>query len=57
MKEFHSEPVYNKKYLRARTKFYNDKINTNCQNNEMPKKCSQCVCLSTRLIDSVFRMS
>ena len=30
-----------KKSLRARTKFYNDKINTNCHDNEMPKKCSQ----------------
>ena len=32
-KEFDSEPVYNEKYLKVKTKFYNGKINTNFYNN------------------------
>ena len=27
-KEFHSEPVYNEKYLKTKIKSYNEKINT-----------------------------
>ena len=37
-KEFDSNPVYNKKYLRAKIKPYNGKINTNFHNNKLPKK-------------------
>ena len=31
--EFDSNPGYNKKYLTAKTKSYNEKINTNFHNN------------------------
>ena len=44
-KGFGSEPVYN------------NKINTNFHDNEIPKEYSHCVCLSVILIDSVFKMS
>ena len=54
-KEFDSEPVYNEKYLKAKTNSYNRKINTNFDNNKIPKECSQFICLSVTLIDSVFR--
>ena len=27
--EFDSDPVYNEKYLKAKLKFYNEKVNTN----------------------------
>ena len=54
-KKFDSEPVYNEKYLKAKTNFYNRKINTNFDNNKIPKECSQFICLSVTLIDSVFR--
>ena len=40
-KEFDSEPVYNEKYLIAKIKFYNGKINTNFHNNKIPKEGSQ----------------
>ena len=53
-KEFDSEPVYNAKYLKAKIKSYNGKINTNFHNNEIPKEGSQFSCLSVILIDSVF---
>ena len=43
-KEFDIEPVYNEKYLKARIKFYNGKINTNFLNNKIPKTGSQFIC-------------
>ena len=33
----------------------NGKINTNFHNNKIPKKGSQCICLSVILIDSVYK--
>ena len=54
-KEFDSEPVYNEKYLKAKTNSYNRKINTNFDNNKIPKEGSQFICLSVTQIDSVFR--
>ena len=51
-KEFDSEPVYNNKYLKAKIKSYEEKINTNFHNNNVPKEGSQYICLSVILIDS-----
>ena len=56
-KEFDSEPVYNEKYLKAKIKSYNGKINTNFHNNKITKEGSQFFCLSVILIDSNFRTS
>ena len=49
------EPIYNEKHLKAKTKSYNGKINTNFRNNEISKEGSYYICLSVILIDSVFR--
>ena len=54
-KEFDSKPVYNEKYLEAKIKCYNGKINTNFYNNKIQREDSQFICLSLILIDSVFR--
>ena len=53
--EFDSKPVYNEKYLKAKIKSYNGKINTNFYNSKIPGERSQFICLSVILIDSVFR--
>ena len=45
-KEFDSKVVYNEKYLKAKIKIYNGKINTNFHNNKIPKECFQCICTS-----------
>ena len=37
-KKFDSEPVYKEKYLKAKIKSYNGKIDMNFHNNKMPKK-------------------
>ena len=55
-KEFDSEPVYNEKYLKAKTKSCNGKINTIFHNNNIPKEGSQFICLSVLSIDSAFRI-
>ena len=54
-KEFDREPVYYEKYVKAKIKSSNGKINTNFHNNKIPKEGSQLICLSVILIDSVFR--
>ena len=54
-KEFDSEPVHNQKYLKAKIKSYNGKINSNFRNNKISKESSQFICLSVILINSVFR--
>ena len=45
----------NEKYLKAKVKSYNGKINKNFHNNKIPKEGSQFICLSVVLIDFVFR--
>ena len=45
-KEFVSEAVYNEKYLKAKIKSYNGKINTNFHSNKIPKECPQFIYLS-----------
>ena len=50
-KEYDSEPVYNEKYLKAKVKSYNEKINTNFQENKIPNTGSHFICLSVTLID------
>ena len=54
-KGFDSEPVYNEKYLRTKIKSDEGKISAKFQGDKIPKKVSQCICLSVILIDSVFR--
>ena len=36
-KEFDNKPVYNEKYLKAKIKSYNGKINTYFHNNKIPR--------------------
>ena len=47
--------MYNEKYLKARIKSYNGKINTNFCNSKIQKEASQFICLSVILINSGFR--
>ena len=56
-KELDSEPVHNSKYLKAKIKSYNWKINTNFGKNKIPKEDSQYICLSLIMINFVFRRS
>ena len=54
-KGFDSEPVYIEKYPKTKIKSYEGKISSNFHSDKIPKKGSQCICLSVVLIDSGFR--
>ena len=54
-KGFDSEPVYNHKFLKTKTKSCEGKSNTNYDGDKAPKEGSQYICLSVILIDSAFR--
>ena len=54
-KEFEAEPAYNEKYLKAKIKSYNGKININFHDNQLSIEDSQFICLSVILLNSVFR--
>ena len=54
-KEFESEPIYNDKYLKAKLKSFNGKINKNFNKYKIPKEGAQLICLSVILINFVFR--
>ena len=53
-KEFDSESVCNEKYVKAKVKSFNERINTHFHNNKIPKEGFQFIWLSVILIDSVF---
>ena len=54
-KEFDSEPLYSEKYLKAETKYDNEKVKAKFHNNKILKEGSQSICLSVILINFIFR--
>ena len=52
-KESDSEPAYNEKYLKAKIKSCNGKINTNVHNNGTLKEGSQFIFLSILYLEQV----
>ena len=42
-KELDSNPVFNEKYVKNKTKSYNRKINKNLNDNKIPKEVSQVI--------------
>ena len=49
-KESHSNYVYNEKYIKAKTKCYNRKINTTFHNNRIPKEGSEYIKIKTIIL-------
>ena len=56
-KGFHSDPVYNEKYLKTKIKPYEGKINAGFYNYGMAEEGYYRVFLSVTLIDFVFKMA
>ena len=54
--KFHSEPVYEYKYLKAKVREYDDVIKTNFLGNDMPKEKKHYNCIACIIIDSVLRI-
>ena len=54
--KFHSMPVYDEKYIKAKVREFNGVIKTNFVSNEIPKEDMHCTCIAYITIDSVIRM-
>ena len=54
--KFHSMPVYDKKYIKAKVREFNGVIKTNFLGDEVPKENEHYTCIACITIDSVMRM-
>ena len=54
--KFHSEPVYENKYLKAIVREFDGVIKTNFLGNDMPKGNMHYACITCITIDSVLRI-
>ena len=54
--KFHSMPVYDKKYIKAKVREFNVMIKTNFLSDEIPKENVHYACIACITIDSVMRM-
>ena len=54
--EFHSMPVYDEKYIKAKVREFNGVIKTNFLGDEIPKESMYYTCIACITIDSVMRM-
>ena len=53
---FHSDHVYDKKYLKTKVREYDGAIKTNFLGNDVPKENMHYTCIACITIDSVMRM-
>ena len=54
--KFHSEPVYDKTYLKVKVRDFNGVIKTNFLGNDMPKENMHYTSIARITIDSVMRI-
>ena len=54
--KFHSMPVYNEKYIKAKVREFNGVIKTNFLGDEIPKESMHYTCIACITINSVMRM-
>ena len=54
--KFHSEPIYEQKYLKAKVREFDGMIKTNFLGNDIPKENMHYTCIACITIDSVMRM-
>ena len=54
--KFHSEPVYEYKYLKAKVREFNGVIKTNFLGNDVPKENMYYTCIACITIDSVLKI-
>ena len=53
--KFHSQPIYDDKYIKTKAKTFNNTINTLFSGDEIPKERIHYVCISAICIDSVLK--
>ena len=54
--KFHSESIYEQKYLKAKVREFDGAIKTNFLGNDMPKENMHYTCIACITIDSVIKM-
>ena len=54
--EFHSEPVYEYNYLKAKASEFDGVIKTNFPGNNIPKENMHYICITCITIDSIVRV-
>ena len=54
--KFHSMPVYDEKYIKAKVREFNGVIKTNFLGDEIPKENAYYTCIACTTIDSAIRM-
>ena len=55
--KFHSQPIYENKYLKAKVREFNGDIKTNFLGNGLPKENLYYACIACITVDSVLKMS
>ena len=50
------QSFYDDKYIKAKVKAFNSRINTIFSGNEIPKEKNHCICIAAICIDSVLRV-
>ena len=53
--KFHSEPIYDKKYIKSKVREFDGVIKTNLLDNKVPKENMHYTCIACLTIDSVVR--
>ena len=53
--KFHSQPIYDDKYIKTKVKTFNNILNTLVSGDEIPKEMIHYVCISAICIDSVLK--
>ena len=53
---FHSQPIYENKYLKAKVREFDGSIKTNFLVNNLPKENTYYACISCITIDSIIKM-
>ena len=54
--KFHSQPIYENKYLKAKVREFDGSIKTNFLGNNVPKENTHCTCIACITLDSVLKM-
>ena len=55
--KFHSQPIYENKYLKAKVREFDGNIKTNFLGNNVPKENAYYKCIASITVDSVIKMS
>ena len=54
--KFHSKPVYDEKYIKAKVKTFNSVVNTVFLDYKIPKESIRYICIAEVSIDSVMKI-